>query len=77
MFNAVKIRAGGEIVLGQPKPLFRLGTSPPAGFAPSADGQRFLVDDFAQPASHQPSELTVVVNWPAEVGQALSLGKAN
>jgi len=72
---AVEVHTGSEIVLGERKPLFKFGTSALTGFSPSADGQRFLIVEPAQSAGQQPTELTLVVNWLAEVEQALSAGK--
>jgi hypothetical protein len=69
---AVAIRAGTTFDAGMPKELFELPPEPPAWiqggldqrvYAPSADGQRFLI---GVPVGEEPSTpITVVLNWTA------------
>ena len=67
---AVEIRAGADFQAGVPQALFpirvRIG-NPRNKYAPSADGQRFMV---AAPLGRDAmSPTTVVLNWPAGMGK--------
>jgi hypothetical protein len=62
---AVNLNLGADSVdPSVPHELFPLPVRSPAGatYAPSRDGQRFLVLTNAEPA---PQALTVIMNWPA------------
>jgi len=73
--TAVDIRTGADIVLGDRKPLFKFGIGAAGNrFAVSADGQRFLINEYVEQASApktvtETPELTVVINWSAEMKQ--------
>jgi Tol biopolymer transport system component len=59
---AVPITVGTSVAPGTPQPLF---ASDIAGYAPSADGQRFLVNVPADGQAPAASPITVVLNWTA------------
>jgi eukaryotic-like serine/threonine-protein kinase len=61
---SVPISTGARIEAGAPKPLFRVNAG---GYSPSTDGQRFLLNEREQRSSIP--EVSVVVNWPAELKQ--------
>ncbi len=69
---AVPIKLVRKLEVGRPNPLFRLETIPPnvhfyggmANYAPSRDGQRFLVNLVLKASKVSP--LDVVLNWAAE-----------
>jgi eukaryotic-like serine/threonine-protein kinase len=60
---AVQIVSGSELAVGLPQPLFELGNLDPVldEYAPSHDGQRFLVKRSAAPVANVPIQL--VLNW--------------
>jgi len=60
---AVDIAEAPSFAVGVPRPLFQT-TFPPGrnGYVPSRDGQRFLVNTFAEGAR---SDIVVVLNWMA------------
>jgi serine/threonine protein kinase/Tol biopolymer transport system component len=59
---AVKVNGGAEFQAGTPQSLFEIeGTN----YAPSKDGQRFLVSVVTEKAAAPP--INVVLNWTAEV----------
>jgi Tol biopolymer transport system component len=58
---SAEIRTGSTIESSAPKPLFSILGA--IGFAPTSDGQRFLVT-MSDPAV-DPWPITVVLNWPA------------
>jgi Tol biopolymer transport system component len=67
---AVEIRAGADFQAGVPKELFpiriRVG-NPRNKYAPSPDGQRFII---AAPLGREAmSPTTIVLNWPAGMGK--------
>jgi hypothetical protein len=74
---AVTVRGGPDLVLGQPRVLFRLpdrfvSPRPMRGYEPHPDGQRFLVRTSAagvEWTSLEPpiTRLTLVHNWFAEL----------
>ena len=67
---AVEIRAGADFQAGVPERCSRFGSesgNPRNKYAPSPDGQRFLV---AAPLGRDSmSPTTVVLNWPAGMGK--------
>jgi hypothetical protein len=64
----VPVRTDPSLELGTPAILFTLPERSTWGdFAVSADGTRFLAIVSDVRASEQP--LTVVLNWPAEIGR--------
>jgi hypothetical protein len=61
---AVKIQEGNELAVGLPEPLFQVAVEyqPVLGdYAPSWDGQRFLVKLPVDPVTNAP--IYVIVNW--------------
>jgi hypothetical protein len=65
---AVEVRTGSGVEVSTPQPLFQFGTGGLGNrFGVTADGQRFLVAEFLQKEELDKSELTVVLNWPAEM----------
>jgi eukaryotic-like serine/threonine-protein kinase len=60
---AVQIMPGVDLAVGLPQPLFDLGDFQPDldEYAPSRDGQRFLVKIRSEPVSSHPIQL--VLNW--------------
>jgi hypothetical protein len=56
------VRLLPELVIGEPKRLFTLPEGQRSEFAPSADGQRFLIAHVLRGPSRSP--ITVVSNWP-------------
>ncbi|MEO7659453.1 MAG: hypothetical protein ABIV48_07550, partial [Pyrinomonadaceae bacterium] len=61
---AVDIKLTSTIEMGTPGPLFQTqvsGFTSPNRYAPSADGQRFLVNSTQQETSQTP--ITVILNW--------------
>jgi serine/threonine protein kinase/Tol biopolymer transport system component len=65
---SVPVRAGPSLELGTPATLFALPERPAWGdFAVHPDGRRFLSVVFEVRGTEQP--LTVVLDWPAEVGR--------
>jgi Tol biopolymer transport system component len=66
---AVEIKAGATFDAGDPKPLFQTQVSGLEDarnhFAPSADGQRFLVTSIVGESTTAP--ITVVLNWTADL----------
>jgi hypothetical protein len=63
---AVSVRTTPKLELGRPVTLFTPKGSPWAGYDVAPDGSKFLAIVPEVVAIEQP--LTVVVNWPAEVG---------
>lgn len=67
---AVPIRPGAAFSAGEPRPLFKTEVLAPAAeieqYAPSADGSRFLMLDFADDGRMQ--SVQVLSNWRALVG---------
>jgi Tol biopolymer transport system component len=61
---AVEIGKGSELTIGKPKELFRAGSGE---FAVSADGKRFLIRELPQETKDETLELSVVINWDAEI----------
>jgi hypothetical protein len=57
----VRTAANGAASLGTPKPLFQMPALATLGrqYDVSADGQRFLVDNF----SADPPSITMILNW--------------
>jgi Tol biopolymer transport system component len=68
---AVQIEPGRTLAVGQPQPLFELGNLDPVldEYAPSHDGQRFLVKRSAEPVTNVPIQL--ILNWSNETAQKL------
>ncbi|SPE34114.1 hypothetical protein SBA6_330009 [Candidatus Sulfopaludibacter sp. SbA6] len=63
--TSAQIRTSPNLVVDAPKPLFKLGIGPYGnGFAVSADGQRFLINEFDQTDE---SKITLVLNWAADI----------
>ena len=60
---SVPVTPGAALQLGTPTPLFHANPLADVGYAPSPDGQRFLVN--SADTGFQPP--TVVLNWPTEV----------
>ena len=64
----VDIRTGADIEAGTPKPLFRFGSTPAGNrFGVSADGNRFLVAEYVHKEAVERAELTIVLNWAADL----------
>ena len=65
---SVPVRAGSELDLGTPVPLFKAPVSNPSfgaqSYDVSADGQRFLID-VVDRDKLKPPPLMLVVNWAA------------
>jgi Tol biopolymer transport system component len=63
---AVQVMPGSDVAVGLPQPLFDLGDFQPDldEYAPSRDGQRFLVKLRSEPVSNHPIQL--VSNWKRE-----------
>ena len=59
---AVPITVGASVAPGTPQALFAADIT---GYAPSADGQRFLVNAPAGGQAAAASPITVVLNWTA------------
>ena len=59
---AVPITVGTRVTSGPPQPLFAADLT---GYAPSADGQRFLVNVPAGGVAPTVPPITVVLNWTA------------
>jgi hypothetical protein len=68
---AVEVRIGGtDFQAGVPQALFPIPTRPGRSrnkYAPSADGQRFIIAAPLGRAAMSPT--TVVLNWPAGLGK--------
>jgi hypothetical protein len=69
MLMAVPVKPGSSFEAGTPQALFgpivaRLGALYQFFYQPTADGQRFMVNEPAGAASGPPP-LTVVLNWQA------------
>ena len=69
---AVPVHLAREVTTGAPSELFRIPRDAPIegriSYAPSSDGQRFLVNLAAPDRVRQPTfETQVVVNWPSTV----------
>jgi eukaryotic-like serine/threonine-protein kinase len=72
---AVPVRLARDVVVGAPAELFRIPRDAPIegriSYAPTGDGQRFLVNLAAPDRVRQPTfETQVVVNWPSTVRDA-------
>jgi eukaryotic-like serine/threonine-protein kinase len=65
--TAVEVRAAPELSVGLPRPLFDLEEAGEEldDYAPSADGQRFLVKQRVAPGA---APVHVVMNWVEEAG---------
>jgi hypothetical protein len=64
---AVDVKTIADFEVGVPRPLFKINTlvGPVRNsYAPSRDGQRFLVNSFVDGTA---SSLVVVTNWPASL----------
>ena len=63
--HSVEVRPGEAFEAGAPRPLFatQMFMSPMAGYDVTADGQRFLVNEFVRSEEAEP--ITLVVDWPA------------
>jgi len=60
---ALPITLGDTVDAGTPRALFVNAAM--LGYAPSADGQRFLVNVPAGGANATPPPITVILNWAA------------
>ena len=67
--TAADVRTGAGIEIGERKTLFRSARLSGNRFGATADGQRFLMREAPEQNSPQTPEITVVLNWFAEVGQ--------
>ncbi len=68
---AVDTKLGETVDIGPPRQLFRAlvtGISTRAPWAPTPDGQRFLLLAVTEEQASAPA--TVAINWPAIVGPA-------
>ena len=67
----VEVRTGGSTIeTGVPKPLFKFGTGTLGNqFAVAADGKRFLIKEAVQGEEAERLEITLVLNWQAELKQ--------
>ena len=64
----VEIRTTPVLEVGERRPLFKFGTSLRGNrFGVTADGQRFLIAEPVSQRGPEALELTVVVDWPAEM----------
>ncbi len=63
--HAVEVRPGPAVEAGAPRPLFgtRMVFSPVTCYDATADGQRFLINEFVR--TEEPEPITLVVNWTA------------
>jgi Tol biopolymer transport system component/predicted Ser/Thr protein kinase len=64
---AVPVGETSDNPLGVPRPLFEFSVLPAFNvfsYAPSADGQRFVVNAYA---TEDPASLEVLINWPASL----------
>jgi hypothetical protein len=66
---SAEIHTGANIEASIPKPLFRFGRGRPTlnRFAVSADSGRFLIAEAVQDSDAEKLEITLVLNWAAEV----------
>jgi hypothetical protein len=67
---AVPIELGATVKPGTPQPLFsfpatRIPSTTGFAYAPSRDGQRFLVNSTAGGENAPASPITVITNWQA------------
>lgn len=65
---AVDVKVGSTFEVGTPTELFQTqisGFGSPNRYAPSADGQKFLVNSIAQQSSQTP--ITVITNWTSTI----------
>ena len=70
MLMDVEMHLGSTIEAGIPKPLFRFGSGTHGNrFAVMPDGQRFLMNEPVQNLGQEVPELTLVINWAAELKQ--------
>jgi len=60
---AVPVVIGPDVTVGAPRELF--GAAGMTGYAPSSDGQRFLVNVPADATGATAPPITVVLNWGA------------
>ncbi|MGO9259372.1 MAG: hypothetical protein ACLQU1_24115 [Bryobacteraceae bacterium] len=67
----VEVRTGSTIEAGIPKPLFKFGVAGTFGnqFGVTADGKRFLINEPVQTDEIQKPEISLVLNWAAEIKQ--------
>ena len=68
---SVEVRTTSTLETGSPKPLFRLGAGNTNGnyLDVTADGQRFLIAEAVQSNQIEQSEISLVLNWAAEIKQ--------
>ena len=67
MMNA-EIRTGTVVEAGVPRPLFKFGIGTLGNrFAVSADGKRLLLNEVVQKDASSAGEITLVLNWAAEI----------
>jgi Tol biopolymer transport system component len=70
--TAADVRTGASIEIGEGQTLFRSARLSGSRFGATADGQRFLLPEAPEQNSPRLPEITVMLNWFAEVGQARS-----
>jgi Tol biopolymer transport system component len=72
----VEIRTGGGgIEIGERKTLFSTVGTQGSRFGVSADGQRFLLREVQAQATPEVPQLTIMLNWFAEIGRSERAGK--
>ncbi|HUA62125.1 MAG TPA: protein kinase [Verrucomicrobiae bacterium] len=66
-----EIRTAPDLEVGDRRQLFKFGSGEIRGnrFGVTADGQQFLIAESALSRASDVSELSVVINWPAEMKQ--------
>ena len=64
----VEVHLGATIEARVPKPLFKFGTCNRGNlFAVSGDGKRFLIADSVRQGKAERPEITLVLNWAADI----------